>query len=113
MCNHRLMIVLGLAGAVLAPSVLAAEPGPVRAQEQVQQQVRGSDLMSPQERAQHREQMRNLNTEQERNAYRQQQHKLMQERANEQGLSLPDRPRAGGGMGMGGGRGGAFGGGRR
>ena len=66
--------------------------------------VYGRELMTQQEMTEHRAHMRSLNTEQEREAYRLEHHKLMQERAREQGKTLPDEPRSGGqGMGPGGG----------
>jgi len=66
--------------------------------------VYGRELMTQQEMTEHRAHMRSLNTEQEREAYRLEHHKLMQERAREQGKTLPDEPRSGG-QGMGGGMG--------
>ncbi len=52
--------------------------------------VYGRELMTQQEMTEHRAHMRSLNTEQEREAYRLEHHKLMQERAREQGKTLPD-----------------------
>ncbi len=62
--------------------------------------VYGRELMTQQEMTEHRAHMRSLNTEQEREAYRLEHHQRMQERAREQGKTLPDEPRSGG-QGMG------------
>jgi hypothetical protein len=52
--------------------------------------------------------MRTLKTEQEREQYRIEHHKMMEERARERGVTLPDQPMSGHGpgMGMGSGKGG-------
>jgi len=86
------------------------------------QQIYGSQLMTPQERAEYRSRMRNARTYEERQRIRQEHHQQMQERARQRGVTLPPAPPArgyrgqGGGMGpgggMGGGRGGGMGGGR-
>lgn len=71
-------------------------------QAQQQEQVYGSELMTPEERAAHRAKMRAAKTAAEREAIRLQHHKEMQVRAKQQGLILPDTPPAqGGGMGPG------------
>jgi hypothetical protein len=65
--------------------------------------IYGSQLMTQQERLAYRNQLRTAQTEQERQQIRAQHHVLMQERAREHGLSLPDQPPDwGGGMGQGG-----------
>jgi hypothetical protein len=70
------------------------------------QQVYGWQLMTAEERAKHRQTMRSLNTFEEREAYRLEHHKMMQQRAHEKGITLPDAPmQRGKGMGPGGGRG--------
>jgi len=75
-------------------------------QHQEQEQIYGSQLMTQEEMAEHRAKMRSLKTNEERQAYRLEHHKMMQERAKEQGITLPDEPPAmGGGMGMGSGMG--------
>jgi len=85
--------------------------------------IYGRQLMTEQELQQHREKMRSFETEQERETYRKEHHKLMQERAKERGVTIPDEPGmrgkgkrmgprdgygpgsgSGGGMGPGGGR---------
>ena len=78
-----------------------------------QEVVYGWQLMTAQERMEHRIKMRSFKTEQERAAYRREHHKRMQERAKQQGVTLPEVPatmgkgmgsnRGGGGQGMGGG----------
>lgn len=80
-------------------------------QVQTQQQIYGSQLMTPQERAEYRTKMRSLKTRQERQAFRLEHHKAMQERARERGMMLPDMPPPGGGMRGGMGPGGGMGGG--
>jgi hypothetical protein len=84
-------------------ALVALGTGSVAAQ--TQQQMYGSQLMTPQERIEYRTQMRTLKTQEERNAFRLEHHKKMQERAKERGVTLPDVPPAGGagmGPGMGG-----------
>lgn len=82
----------------------------IRDQTQIQDQdkmIYGWQLMSPKERADHRAKMQSLKTEQERMAYREEHHKLMQQRAKEKGVTIPDKPlRRGTGPGFGGGSGG-------
>jgi hypothetical protein len=71
-----------------------------------QEQVYGWQLMSEQERYEHQEQMRKMKTAEEREAYRTQHHIRMQERARQQGVTLPDgRGSSGKRMGSGGGYG--------
>ena len=64
--------------------------------------IYGYDLMTVEERAQHREKMRSLNTAAEREAYQQEHHKLMQARARERGVMIPEIPAQRGGVGPGG-----------
>lgn len=71
-----------------------------------QERVYGYQLMTEQERIEHRNKMRSFKTEQERERYRLEHHKKMEQRAKQQGLSLPEKPRVqGDGMGQGGGQG--------
>lgn len=88
-----------------------------RTQLQDKDMIYGWELMSVEERAQHRAKLRSLNTEEEREAFRQEHHKLMQARAREKGVTLPEVPRQrmmnrniGGGAGTGAGGGGGGGG---
>jgi hypothetical protein len=60
--------------------------------------IYGRQLMTPEEIAEHRAGMRSLNTQEEREAYQWEHHQKMQERAQAQGITLPDEPM---GMGMG------------
>lgn len=73
--------------------------------------VYGSQLMTNQERIEHRNKLRAAKTAEEREQIRLQHHEQMQQRAKEQGVTLPDTPPArgrgqGGRMGPGGGMGG-------
>lgn len=88
------VLALGIPGT----SVLAAE------------QVYGSQLMTQQEQNEHRAKMQSMNTSEERERYRMEHHMKMQERAKEQGVTLPDSPPMGSGRGQG--QGGGMGGGR-
>jgi len=92
----------------------ATEPLPTQAQpqEQKQEQIYGSQLMTDQERVEYRARMRATKTPEEREQIRKEHHQAMRERAKAQGLTLPDEPPVGGGlrgqgmgMGPGGGRG--------
>ena len=76
------------------------------------EQIYGSQLMTEQERIEHRNKMQSLKTKEERERYRIEHHKLMQERAKQQGVTIPDKPQQRGkgmdngfGKGQGGGRG--------
>ena len=62
----------------------------------------GWQLMTVEERAKHRAKMQSLNTKEEREAYRLEHHKLMQARAKERGITLPEQPMPHGGGGPGG-----------
>jgi hypothetical protein len=57
-----------------------------------EEQVYGWELMTQQERNEHRTKMQNLHTEEEREQYRIEHHKQMQERAKQQGVTLPEAP---------------------
>lgn len=75
-----------------------------------EQQVYGSQLMTQQERMEHRTKMQSMNTMEERERYRMEHHKKMQERAKQQGVTLPDAPlMRNKGRGPGGGQGGGMG----
>lgn len=105
------MLVFVIAGLLMLPTgmVIAADekqkPEQAKQQVQVQEQdkmIYGWQLMTPQERKEHRAKMLSLKTEQERLAYQNEHHKLMQQRAKERGLSIPDHPmRQGAGRGSG------------
>jgi len=109
----RIVILSVVAGVVsLLPALpVSAEQERSQMQTQIEQQeqeqIYGSQLMTQEEMTEHRTKMRSLKTNEERQAYRLEHHKMMQERAREQGITLPDEPPAmGGGMGMGSGGGG-------
>lgn len=100
-------LAFGISVAVAA-TVIAAAPAPTTA---FAQQIYGSQLMTAQERSAYRDRMRNARTAEERERIRNEHHKLMQERAKQRGVTLPDSPPAtgmgqGSGMGPGGGMGG-------
>jgi hypothetical protein len=67
---------------------LLALPVTVNAQDEVY----GWQLMSEQERAEHRTKMQNMKTKEERERYRYEHHQKMQQRAKQQGVTLPDMP---------------------
>ena len=70
------------------------------------EQVYGWQLMTQQERNEYRTKMRTLKTAEERERYRMEHHKMMQERAKERGVTLPEVPGPHGkGMGPGNGTG--------
>lgn len=70
------------------------------------EQVYGWQLMTQQERNEYRAKMRTMKTAEERERYRMEHHKMMQERAKERGVTLPEVPGPQGkGMGPGNGMG--------
>lgn len=80
----------------------AADQDQDRDRLRTQDQVYGSQLMTPQERSEYSNRMRAAKTEQEREQIRKEHHEQMKVRANEKGVTLPDQPPArGGGMGPG------------
>lgn len=115
------MLALAFAGGAMP--ALAQDLTQDRDRDQARQQDRdrdqdfiyGSQLMTQQERLQYQNRIRTFKTEQEREAYRLEHHRLMQQRARERGVQLPDEPpmMGGGAMGGAGGGGGAAGGGGR
>ena len=98
--TFRNLTISALASAFLLVSsaALAADKDQVKDKTQDQTQLRdqdrifGSQLMTEQERIEHRNKMRNFKTQQEREAYQLEHHKLMQARAKEKGVTLPDEP---------------------
>ncbi len=120
----RFPAVSALMAALAIASSLALADEPKQTQDQTrtqardQDQIYGSQLMTPEERAQFRERMRAAKTEDERERIRREHHAQMQQRAKERGVTLPDEPpprghmRERGGMGPGGGMGGGMGPGR-
>lgn len=92
--KFQLVAALALAAAVSAP-VFAADPPAAP--------LYGHQLMTEQEQAEQMARMRAARTEQEREQIREEHHRLMQQRAQERGVTLPDQPMmGGGGMGRGG-----------
>ncbi|ABB24773.1 hypothetical protein Plut_1931 [Pelodictyon luteolum DSM 273] len=97
-----------------APVVMqpkAAAPAPASAKV-TEEPIYGSQMMTPAERNDYRMRMRAATTDEARQKLRLEHHTLMQERAKERGMTLPDMPPAGGG-GMGPGMGGGMGGGKK
>ncbi len=86
--SGTLLILLTILGSLLSVGIVNA-------------QTYGSQLITPEERAAHRNTMRSLPPA-EREAYRAKRHEEMKKRAEEAGMSLPDKPPA---RGMGQGRG--------
>jgi len=66
----------------------------VHAQDQTRDQVRiyGSQLMTQPEMSAYQNKMRTLKTSKEKEAYRLEHHALMQQRAIEKGMTLPESP---------------------
>ena len=93
-----------LAGAlaVLAGPLFAADHVREQKQDQMktqdQERIYGSQLMTQKERNAYRAKMRAAKTVKEREQIRNEHHKLMQMRAKERGVTLPDMPPAGGMM---------------
>ena len=113
MNKAKWMAVPAIGALLLAGTLaLAAEQAQPREEtgtrEMVQEQVYGSQLMTPEERNEYQTRMRAAANEEERDRIRAEHHERMKIRAQEQGLSLPDEPPAHGmhkGMGSGGGMG--------
>jgi len=61
-------------------------------QDQTRDRIYGSQLMTPAERATYRQRIRSAKTQQERDRIRAEHHKLMQERARQRGVKLPNMP---------------------
>lgn len=104
---NRIMVLGSIAGAAMlmggaATSVAQSQE---QTQDQAQQQIFGSQLMTPEERAEYRAKLRAANTMQERERIRTEHHQQMLERARERGMTLPDAPPPASGRGSGGGAG--------
>jgi hypothetical protein len=109
-----IVIMLGCVSLLSSAGIFAADQERSRQQIQKQEreQIYGSQLMTEQKREAYRSRMRMAETEEERERIRNEHHEQMQERAREQGKSMPDEPPErgmgkgmgpGGGMGSGGG----------
>ncbi|MGV8893754.1 MAG: hypothetical protein ACOH2K_12585 [Burkholderiaceae bacterium] len=110
---QRTLLVPTLATALFlsAGLVAAADPAPAQGKEQAQkqEQVYGAQLMTQQERTELRTKMFAAKTVEEREQIRKENHEAMQKRAKARGVTLPEVPLRGSGMGMGGGMGGGMG----
>jgi len=96
---RHLVMTTAFALALLVPLFATAPPATAD-----EQPVYGSQLMNEQERLEHRQRMRTAPSEEQRQRIRAEHHQLMQERARQQGMTLPDGPPArgmGAGQGMG------------
>ena len=112
---------IAMCGAFAAALVLAApwgasaqgqgqaQPG-AQTQQQKQEPIFGSQLMTREERAAYRSRMRAAKTPEERARLRSEHHDQMVARAKERGVTLPAEPPAGRPLGPGGGGGGMGGG---
>ncbi|MBW2645957.1 MAG: hypothetical protein JRE23_07240 [Deltaproteobacteria bacterium] len=87
-----LMVVLSLSSGF----AIAAEQEQSQVMEQKQEQMFGSQLMTPEERMEYHNKMRSLKAQEEREEFRLEHHKKMMERAKEKGVTLPETPPAGG-----------------
>ena len=85
--RRHLVMTTAFAFALLVPAVAGAQTatsdGPP---------VYGSQLMTEQERQEQRQRMRNATSEEERQQIRAEHHNRMQERARQQGVTLPEQP---------------------
>lgn len=78
----------------------------IQTQNQDQDRIYGSQIMTEKERNEHPEKMHSAKTEQEQNRIRHENHERMKERADQQGKTLPgEMPVKGSQMGVGGGQG--------
>ena len=98
------VLALAVAGGALPALAQDRDRDQTREQDRDRDQefVYGSQLMTQQERLQYQNRLRTLKTEQEREAYRLEHHRLMQQRARERGVQLPEEPPMMGGGAMGG-----------
>lgn len=90
----RVNFVWPLAAASIALGALSASAAdaPQAPQKPQARQVYGHQLMTDQERLEYRNKMRSFKTQKERDEFRAEHHKLMQDRAKEKGVTLPDEP---------------------
>lgn len=93
----RVLIISMVANSILLSNTGAIEQmwaSEETSQEAGEQQIYGSHLMTEQERTDHRAKMRAAATDEERERIRREHHELMEQRARERGLTLPDEPPA-------------------
>ncbi|MFO7965560.1 MAG: hypothetical protein R6U50_16670 [Desulfobacterales bacterium] len=95
----RSLIIFILAGTLTLSAGFASASDQERARERIhmqeQTQIYGSRLMTPEERTQFHERMRAAETEQDREQIRNEHHEMIQERAKERGITMPDGTPAG------------------
>jgi hypothetical protein len=116
---QKTLLTTALSGALMISGLAMAadqdkDQTMTQAQDRTQDRIYGRQLMTTAEINTFREKMRAAKTVQEREQIREEHHKLMQARAKERGITLPDSPRpmrdgmgpGGGHMGPGGGMGG-------
>jgi hypothetical protein len=104
--SKQTLMMSALSGALILTSgfALAADQERAPPQAQKQEQIYGSELMTPQDRVEYRSKTRAAKTAEEREQIRLEHHERMKERAKQRGVTLADEPPArGGGMGPGGG----------
>lgn len=104
----KMMLLSVIIGAMTFSLAIAGAAEQERAQDQKQiqsqEQIYGSQMMTPQEREEYRLRMRTAKTLEEREQIRKEHHERMKAVAKERGMTLPEEPPArGGGMGSGGG----------
>ena len=99
--NAKLIVALCVIGLTIPGTSLIAD-----------EQVYGWQLMSEQERNEYRTKIQNMNTKKEQERYRLEHHRKMEQRAKQQGVTLPSAPKdrslqmeGSGNRGQGGGRG--------
>ncbi|TCD48002.1 hypothetical protein [Chlorobium sp. N1] len=89
-----------------APAAPAEKPMPAAVQAApAEEPIYGRQMMTPEEQDDYRMRMKACTTDEARQKLRTEHHKEMQLRAKERGITLPDMPPAGGGMGPGMGQG--------
>ena len=88
------------AGLVFAEDIdLLGSQEEIQTRVEMQDQLYGSELMTPQERIEQRAKMRAANSAEERALIRQEHHQRMEVRAREKGVTLPEAPVRKGGKG--------------
>lgn len=111
----RYIQILALTAVISIVAFQAPAAGQEQTRQQSREQIYGSQLMTEEEREAHRQRVRNAATQEKREQIRAEHHKVMQERAKERGITLPDEPLTRGrrpGMGRGQGKGPGTGAGR-
>jgi hypothetical protein len=98
MIQHKTVASLAIASALVLGTMATLAMSSMAQQ----QPVYGSQMMTEQERMEYQQRMKSAKTEQEREQIRAEHHVQMQERAKNQGITLPDNPpmKKGTGSGM-------------